>query len=186
MNTITENWKRVGYKYSEHGEHCEHCNADIKHIFVIQDEFGVKMHVGSECVKTLTNGAIVRVVASLEKIAKSAASQWRKRSPAPRRNETREEYINRRVAEMPNSHHAYRELLAQNQKLPHMKDERVIARYLRMNKIVKPGLYEFPARWHWDDIHTYLLRSRELRRIFRLARKHGANAWDFAKGYITR
>jgi hypothetical protein len=88
---------------------CDHCGHDIRNVFVIEDESGRIMKVGSDCVmmligRTETAADVNRYQKRLER----AARQWRdakKRRdfPQPLAGETREQYINRRVSEMTNA-----------------------------------------------------------------------------------
>lgn len=82
--------------------HCDACGHDIKWRYVILNG-DRRMTVGSECV----NALLGPVAEHLDRRAKRAAAQWRKQEPAPRPNETRERYINRRMVEMTNARRAY-------------------------------------------------------------------------------
>lgn len=111
-------WQYKDFYYNEHGDSCQHCGKGISNVFIIADESGSTMTVGSECVKLLTEGSLTtRETGLAEKRAKRAARQWldfHKGNSAPKKlaNETREQYINRRVAEMGRVGAAYRTRVA--------------------------------------------------------------------------
>jgi hypothetical protein len=88
---------------------CDHCGHDIRNVFVIEDENRRIMKVGSDCVMMLTarteaSADVNRYQNRLER----AVRQWREAKkrrdfPQPMVDETREQYINRRVGEMANA-----------------------------------------------------------------------------------
>ena len=85
---------------------CDHCGHDIRQVYVIADEAGAQMQVGSDCVRMLTARTEAYATAERwEKRFSRAASQWRAAQskpnyPQPMAGESREQYINRRVHEM--------------------------------------------------------------------------------------
>jgi hypothetical protein len=82
---------------------CQNCGHDIKEKYTVESESGETLIVGSECVKTLTG----KQGAAITKRVLRAARQWRDRKPAPLPDESREDYIERRVSEMANAMKAY-------------------------------------------------------------------------------
>lgn len=93
----------IDYIYEKAG--CEHCGTGIVHGFIIQDEFGTQMRVGSQCMQHfVTEDSSSSYAASkLDRRVKRAGNQWRSQKPPRIEGETRKQYINRRVKEMGNA-----------------------------------------------------------------------------------
>lgn len=219
MDTIeaTITWTCVSVEHNEAGDGCENCGAGIKNIFVARSNTGATLRVGSECIQTLVSGSSsakeIVVIDVLTKRLNRAISQWRKQLPSALPNETREQYINRRVAEMGNAWKAYRALCA----LPREtfgyswkrdeKDKRIVERYLRMNGVNDPKFRksfsdcytreEKDAYWidkeiqeRYSTLRIELSRDLQEKRHERLtsafARKYGANPFDFTGRYASQ
>ena len=103
MNT---NWKFVRHYESFHT--CENCGHDIKQCFVIEADNGAQMIVGSDCVESFLSADNRDAFKTYETRRKRAESQWRKNVPEKKENETRAEYVARRIEEMGNARKAYK------------------------------------------------------------------------------
>lgn len=87
---------------------CDHCGHAIAQLFFIHDaDTGARMTVGCDCVQHFLAPDDLPVAEKADKRLKRAASQWRKQEPPALPNETRTEYINRRVCEMANAWKGY-------------------------------------------------------------------------------
>lgn len=104
-------WKLVGY-IAEGCDSCGMCGHDIRRVFIIASNTGVVKHVGSECVNHMLNADQRQRVELLDRRTTRAASQWRKKLPAPLDGETRDQYIARRVDEMDHAQAAFKATIA--------------------------------------------------------------------------
>lgn len=178
----------VGYQEVEHLRACDNCGHEIKRLYTIKGA-GQRHVVGSECVIILCGRAAVD---RTERRAKRAATQFRKNTPPARPGETKADYVNRRVREMANAMTAYKAFLsfergafehqsfklarraARIWKLPHEVNDRFRWVACRCqdwehNGVLLPNLCNRHLRLHQ-------LRAHYMRRI---ARKYGANVYDF-------
>lgn len=78
---------------------CQNCGCMINWRYVITSQDG-SMTVGSECARTLCGPAIAD---AMKRRAQRASRQWHDQKPAPRTGESRDVYIERRLAEMGNA-----------------------------------------------------------------------------------
>lgn len=99
-------WRLVGIE--EGRASCDSCGHDIANLYFVTSNTSEKQIVGSECVKALIDPADVPMFELLKKRRNRAAKQWRDNKPAHKENETREQYINRRLLEMQNVWQGYR------------------------------------------------------------------------------
>ena len=94
------------YLLEETVKSCDHCGHSIKQCYeIVETETNRQMTVGSDCVVHLTSSSIdfENKVKITEKRFKRASAQWRSQKPPKKENETRVEYINRRLVEMDNA-----------------------------------------------------------------------------------
>lgn len=173
-------FKVVDFQLIEGLRSCENCGHEIKQLYTVQDESGKRLTVGSECVVHLCG----RIHANLERRAKRASSQWRKQNPKPLKDETRVEYINRRVAEMGRAMAAY------NAWTVFYKHD-----FVRMaDKLKRRGfkLCGIPfTEWHgfiscacpeyvkWGRCRHFLFHDLVRHFVKRIGRKMQANPYDF-------
>lgn len=109
----TVTWRLSGYNANGHNS-CYLCGHDIKREFHVQSNTGEHRVVGSECIDTLLSPDERNKVELFKRRASRAAKQWKDNLPVRRENETREQYISRRLAEMPNARRAYNAYLAKS------------------------------------------------------------------------
>jgi hypothetical protein len=82
---------------------CESCGHDIANLYHLRAPTGETMIVGSECVKSLAESVDIDFDIKIERRLNRAARQWRDNNPPRKTDETREQYINRRLSEMGNA-----------------------------------------------------------------------------------
>lgn len=127
---------------------CDNCGYNpLKNVYFLEGSDGSRITVGSECVFTLLFGADLAVAQQHDKNIKRAGREWRKAYPPPNSNETRENYINRRLIEIPNMAMARRALMGiQN---PYLAAKARLA----MQGIEDPNNYrEYGRNRHYKDI----------------------------------
>lgn len=86
---------------------CELCGHEIRRVFYAKSNTGAVIGVGCDCINTLLDPDERDKVELFTRRMTRAAAQWRKKLPAPKDGETRDQYIARRVTEMGNARSAY-------------------------------------------------------------------------------
>lgn len=87
---------------------CEHCGREIMNRYTVQFSDGENeyaMIVGADCAKALLGEKFN--TSPMEQRRKKAESEWKKQTPKPRKDETKEEYVNRRIVEKGNAYSAW-------------------------------------------------------------------------------
>jgi hypothetical protein len=95
----------LGIAYSEQGYTCESCGHAINWKYTVQLDAGNTKIFGSDCAASILGKRDEGVLA---RRLRRAASQWNTHKQTHRDGETREHYINRRVAEMANAYRAWK------------------------------------------------------------------------------
>lgn len=129
-------WTIVSNMHNDAGDTCEHCGHAIKETYWIKDpETGITMKVGSDCVIQLVQSPdVIKSVQRQTARYKRATRQWKAQKPPAKPDETREQYINRRVLEMGNALTAFRH----SPELQYTKLRKVAAERLAERGIVYP------------------------------------------------
>lgn len=81
------------------GATCEACGKTIAHIFTLESTDGQCVRVGSECANQIIGIGNLQHMKQVQKLSQLAAAQWRKGGVIAYKDETREQYITRKVAE---------------------------------------------------------------------------------------
>lgn len=165
---------------------CENCGHAIAQLFTIQDDETKRvMTVGCECVVHFLSGDAEMTADLLRRRMQRAATQWRKREPAPKYGETRADYINRRVAEMANALTAYKAYAVAKNPDYIRRSDRFVRSFMKRNGVEKPtDIYsaEYDRyRWLFSALSSYY-QNRKFRSFQdRIAKKHNANPYDFRR-----
>lgn len=96
-------------RLSATGTSCASCGHAIRWLYTVRLDTEVEMVVGSDCAMALLSK---EEADQLRKRARAAAAQWRKKEPGPLPGESREDYINRRIAEMSHAFKAWQVYVA--------------------------------------------------------------------------
>jgi len=170
------NYHLASTNESGHMPSCDHCGHDIKHCFVIRDSSGATLTVGSECVNHFLHGEQQYTADVMKKRVTRAGRQWRdsqngKKAPACQDGETREAYIERRVAEMSNAFTAFTAWSRWN--------KRQQGAYWYCKKVWS----RFNRRWQSNialSIEDGFYKPYH-HQVNRIARRYNANPFDFTR-----
>lgn len=91
---------------------CENCGHAIHNVFHIISSEGTTREVGSECVISVLSPDQTAQAKTAERRLTRAMRQWREQKPVARPNETRDEYIARRLNEMGHAQAAFHAALS--------------------------------------------------------------------------
>lgn len=180
---------------------CQNCGHGIAQCFYIQHkETKLTIVVGCECVGHLLTDDHVQSVERNRTRLTRAAAQWRKQLPPALPNETRTEYINRRLKEMDNASKAHKDWVAACKRefiytdtsapLPITLSgiNREMVREFGENPLRFQHFHDFRwERWVFDQRQAVMDWWREEtdrrlkcnQQVF--AAEHGANPFDFTK-----
>lgn len=188
MDEIT--WAYIGGYYNEKGDCCDNCGHPIKHVHQIKSSTGVVRKLGSDCINTLVDSIQRTQIEKVEKRLKAAANQWRKKTPLPFPQETREFYIQRRLMEMGNAWNGYKAFLA----APRTewsyngwtaRHQRVLNRLFRLNGVTVPDQKACSAYSEFADnrrkIEREICERQNNRAHSRIERRTGANRFDYQR-----
>jgi hypothetical protein len=184
---ITITWMCTGVAYNEKGDCCDNCGHAIKTVYYAKSSTGETRKFGSECILTLGDPSQKTQIEKTEKRIKTAAAQWRKQTPAPLANETRESYIQRRFIEMGNAWNGYKMFLATPRKEWAYewtaRHQRVLNRLLRINGVVTPDAKNYSVHSEFANARHKIeheICERQNKRVHaRIERLTGANRFDY-------
>lgn len=97
--------KLIRVQFSKGRHSCQSCgHTPINNLYFIRTDQGTELIVGTECAEKLLGYSSATVLA---RYVNAAKREWKAQKPAPRENETREDYLTRRVAEKLNARKAW-------------------------------------------------------------------------------
>lgn len=182
MTTEKINWTLKNFYSDKVGTSCESCGHYIKEVFVIQSGETV-LKVGSDCVNQFLSQDAIATVELITRRMKRAATQYRKNEPAAKSGESRDEYINRRVAEMGNARAAFNHIHKMVGTKSKINENGIINRFMcmYMPTFVKPEGYheKFVYLEQWREIQGWLGAKRYARNMDRIGKMFNANRYDF-------
>lgn len=172
----------IGFQEIEGLASCGNCGHEIKQLYTIKSDSGLVLVVGCECVKHLCG----KNTFNLERRVKRAAAQWRKKTPKPRKDESRTNYINRRVAEMGNALTAYEAWQAFYRLNFKKAADKLKRRAFKLYNMPFTESYGFavcacPTRIRFGQCNHFQFISLQNHFTKRIARQAGANPYDFRR-----